>query len=249
MGNLDAAAGVDLPEPVARALGGFVTAAEQALGPDLVSIVLFGSGAEGRLRSTSDVNLIVVLRSFVAAKVDELRDPLRTAHAAIRVETMFLLESEIAGAIDAFTVKFADVLRRRRVLYGRDPFARVVVPRSSEILRLRQVLLNQALRLRERYVLLSLREEQAALAVADAAGPLRTSAAALLELEGRPAASPKEALGRVVSELGGVVWDETLVQLSAARETRSLPAGTAGPTLLRLAELARLLYDRAIALR
>ena len=82
---------------------------------------------------------------------------------------MILLESEIPAAAEAFAEKFSDILRRRRVLHGSDPFAGVSISREAAIGRLRQVCLNMVLRLREQYALRSLREEQAARAVADAA--------------------------------------------------------------------------------
>jgi hypothetical protein len=109
------------------------------------------------------------------------------------------------------------------------------------------VLLNLTLRLRQRYLLQGQREEQAVLAVADAAGPLRACAGALLELEGAAPSSAKEALGRVAAELGDD-FAGLLPQLSEARERRALPPGAAGPALLRLAELARAMRARAEAL-
>lgn len=234
----------DLPANVARVLEGLVVAARDALGPDLQAIVLFGSAAEGRLRATSDVNVIFVLERFDPSKVDGLRDDVRVAHAAIQLEPMFLLEAEIGAAVEAFAVKFADVLRRRRVIFGADPFVGVTLSRMAEIARLKQVLLNLALRLRERYVLVSLREEQAALVIADAVGPLRAFAALLLELEGRPREAPKEALATLAASLPGIDATALLASLSQAREQRALPPGMAGPTLLRLVDVAMAMRAR-----
>lgn len=228
----------DLPPQVTRVLHDFVEAAHSAFGAALRSVVLYGSGAEGRLRATSDVNLLLVLRAFDRAQADQVREPLRVAEAAIRLSAMFLLETEIAAAVEAFADKFADVLRRRHVLYGADPFSALAVARQTAIARLRQVLLNQILRLRALYVLRSRREEQLALVVADAAGPLRSSAASLLELEGHAAESPREALRQVASGLPEPDWDTVLARLSEARETRRLAPGVAGDTLFRLIELA-----------
>jgi predicted nucleotidyltransferase len=230
---------VKLPEPVAGVVADFVEAALSSLGSDLRSIVLYGSAAEGKLRSTSDVNAIVVLVAFDPAKVDRLREPLRTAYAAVRFTSMFLLESEVSAAVDAFTVKFADVLHRRQVVYGTDPFVGLTPSRGAEIARLKQVLLNLTLRLRQKYLLRSLRDEQGALVVADTAGPIRACAAALLELQGKTAASPKEALENVVARLPGTGWTDVLRHVSEARENRTLPPGTAAPTLLRLIDLTR----------
>jgi predicted nucleotidyltransferase len=236
-----------LPEATNEALQNFVGAARASLGDDLRSIVLFGSAAEGRLRATSDVNVIVVLARFEQPNIDALREPLRRAYALARVTPMFLLESEVPAAVKAFTVKFADVLRRRKVLHGSDPFEGVKVPRDAEIARLKQVLLNLMLRLRHRYVLTSLRDEQAMAAVADAAGPLRACAAALLELRGKSAPHPKEALEEVASKVGGD-WRETLENISKARESRTLPPGAGATTLLRVIELVSLLRVEVDAL-
>jgi predicted nucleotidyltransferase len=98
----------DLPTHVQRALQVFVGAAEACFASNLKAVVLFGSAAEGRLRPTSDVNLIVVLAAFDRAQADAIREPLRLAHAAAKVEPMWLLEGELAPASEAFAVKFAE---------------------------------------------------------------------------------------------------------------------------------------------
>jgi len=233
---------------VASVVGDFVDAARAAFGDALHSVVLFGSAAEGRLRATSDVNLIVVLRAFAPEAADRLREPLRVGRAAVRLNAMFLLEDEIDAAARAFAAKFADVKKRRRVLFGSDPFSRLTIPRPAEIARLKQVLLNLVLRLRGFYVERGLREEQLARVAADAAGPLRVAAATLLELEGRPAASPKAALETLAADLGDASLREAVARLSEARESGRLAPGTAGPTVLGLADLASRLRVRVEAL-
>jgi predicted nucleotidyltransferase len=244
-----AAATLDLPSPAAKALTEFVEKASEVLGPDLRSVVLYGSAAEGRLRTTSDLNLIVVLDRFEAARMDQLREALRLAQAAARLAVMFLLASEVPPAMEAFAAKFADVLRRRRVLLGEDPFKGRSIPRAAEIARLRQVLLNLSLRLRAAYVTDGDREERLTLSVADAAGPLRSCAATLLELQGRPAASGKEALEKLAAEAGDDGFTEVLRRLSEARETRTLSPGTAAPVLLSLVDLAQRLRKLAEDMR
>jgi predicted nucleotidyltransferase len=41
---------------------------------DLLSVVLFGSTAEGRTRQTADVNVVVVLRAVDPIRLEETRD-------------------------------------------------------------------------------------------------------------------------------------------------------------------------------
>jgi hypothetical protein len=234
----------DLPAHVDRVLEEFVATASQACGEALRSIVLYGSGAEGRLRATSDVNLILVLTAFTPEMADALREPLRVGQAAARLAVMFLLESEVAAAVNAYPVKYLDVIHRHRILHGSNPFEGLSFSRDACVFRLKQVLLNLRLRLRSLYVLRGLNEEQLALVVADAAGPLRSCAATLLELEGHAAASPKEALEQMILPLADSGWRETVGHLSEARETRRLQAGVAGKTLFRLMELTELLLTR-----
>jgi predicted nucleotidyltransferase len=236
----------DLPGNVARALESFVEAAKSAFGSHLDAAVLYGSAAEGRLRSTSDVNVILVLKAFDGAKAALLREAMRVAHATVKLDAMFLLAGEVEAAAEAFPEKFADVKRRRRMLFGMDPFGDIDIPRQAEIARLRQVLLNLVLRMREAYVLRGLREEQLALVVADAAGPLRSVAAAMAELAGDPAPSPKEALERAARAVPGA--PAALDAMSQARERRFLPRGEAGPALLKIIELTDALRERAAAL-
>ena len=143
----------ELPDPVRKILDTFVESARGKFDSQLKSVVLYGSAAEGCLRSTSDVNLIMVFDAFEISKVNDFRETLRYAHAAIDLNVMFLLESEIPLAIEAFAVKFIDVFHRHKVLYGADVFRSLTISRSATLRRLQQVILNLMLRLRERYAL------------------------------------------------------------------------------------------------
>jgi predicted nucleotidyltransferase len=235
---------VALPPEIEQGLTEFVNAASQAFGDELISAVLFGSAAEGRLRSVSDVNLLLLLKRFDMSSADVVREPFRVAHAAMRLDVMFLLQSEIEPVMDAFAVKFSDILSRRRVLFGPDPFAKLVIP--PEVVRRRtiQVLLNLMLRMRERYALVSLREEQLAHVAADVAGPLRACAASVLALEGKHAPSPREALALILAEQDAAGGKDVVNLIDTVRRGGSLPPGTAGPLLFSLMGLAEFMYTR-----
>ena len=238
-----------LPEEIQRHLDLFVAAAQTAFGDDLAAAVLFGSAADGQLRATSDVNLLLLLKRFTPQAADALRGPLRMAHAAIDLQVMFLLESELTQAADAFAVKFADIIARHRVLLGVDPFASLHTSRDAMLRRLRQVLLNQQVRMRERYMLLSLNEEQLAGAIADAAGPLRSAAASLAQLEGKPAQSGKQALEAFVEQLGEPALHTALQAMSTARETARLAPGQAMPAFTSLMAITERLREHAEQMR
>jgi len=182
------------------------------------------------------------------ARVDALREPLRAAQAALKLQAMLLLEEEVGPAAEAFAVKFSDIRERHKLLWGSDPFAGLQPSRAAMLTRLRQILLNFILRARERYALVSLREEQLAAPIAEAAGPLRSAAALILSLEGRAAPSPKAALETLAAEIDRTRFVETLANLSRARDEAALPAGAGRPTLLALIELAQALRERAARL-
>jgi predicted nucleotidyltransferase len=237
-----------LPAQVKQVLNDFLQAAKESFGKELLSVVLYGSATEGRLRATSDVNVVLVLSTFEQGKADPLRAPLRVAHAAVQLRPMFLLKEEIPAAARSFASKFADILRRRVILHGDDPFATISIPREIQILELNQQLLNQILRLRASYVSRSLREEQLSSVIAHAIGPLRSSAAALLELQGRPAPSSQNALDFVGGELGLTNWPQTLASLSATQESRLAAPGEAPRLFFQVLDLACRMHSKAEAL-
>jgi predicted nucleotidyltransferase len=54
-----------------------VQAAQAGFSDRLQAVVLFGSAVEGKLRPTSDVNVVLVLSAFEQAQADQLRQPMR----------------------------------------------------------------------------------------------------------------------------------------------------------------------------
>jgi hypothetical protein len=232
-----------LPGPVASFLSGFLTAAHQALAQDLVSAVLFGSAVDGRLGPASDVNLLLVVRHFTPQRIDGIRDALLAAEAAIKLRVMFLREDEVPAAAQCFAQKFADILRRHRLLLGRDVLSALTIDRPSEIFRLRQILLNLTVRLRESYVTRGHRPEQVERILADTLGPLRAASATLLELEGTRATDSDTAFRAVAESLGAESRDAA-ARLYAAHDRRSVP-DPGGPALPATIALAAKLYERA----
>jgi predicted nucleotidyltransferase len=231
-----------LPDRVRSTLEEFIAATVAASADNLKSAVLFGSAAEGQLRATSDVNLILVFGQVHLDELDRLRPRLSLAHAAIGLEVMFLEESEIDVAAQAFAVKFTDVLARHRVLYGADVFAGLEISREATLVRLRQVLANLILRLRERYALGGMHEERLAMVIADASGPIRACASAILSLEGERLGSPKEALRVLAARLPGEDRSELLAHISAARGEGGLEPAAAVATIAGLLELLGAMY-------
>jgi predicted nucleotidyltransferase len=227
-----------LPPSVEKSLELFVDSVKEAFGADLRSVVLFGSTAEGRWRPVSDVNVLVVLSSFSPEKAAQVHDPYAAAHSAVKLKAMFLLEPELTEAAELFAVKFTDIGVRHRVLFGHDPFEKLQIPQEAARRRLRQVLTNLSLRLRERYVLEGPDQDRLLPAIADAIGPLRSCALSILNLEGGKEEHPREALEKFLARIQYPNAKELLQRFSDQREKGTFPAGKASETLFALIAIA-----------
>ncbi|MCU1286550.1 MAG: hypothetical protein JWO13_2900 [Acidobacteriales bacterium] len=248
-----------LSQDVSRALDEFVRSVRIAFGPDLDSVVLLGNEPKDA-DEKHGIDVVVLLNDFKGFRADQARQALKQAQAVVPFRAMFLLVGELGSATSAFAQKFGNAAQLPIVLYGSDPFQNLEVPRESNVLRLKKMLLNIVLQLREAYVQRTNSEHQLAGVIADASGPLRSAAATMLILEGvLPAELPRislktssrGSLERVARELGedSNYFSAPLLGLSSARDERSLPPGVAGPTLLGLIELASRMRGRADLLK
>ena len=201
----------DLPPDIAATLEEFRARSIEVFGDSLKSLLLFGSAAEGRLRATSDVNLVMVFSHLDLDRVKAWRLQVELLVAAIDIQPLILLEDEIAAAADAFAVKYFDILHRRRVLHGTDPFATLKISDEALQRRVSQVLLNLALRLR--HTLFLGNDAGRTRALVDAIGPLRATAVALQELASLPLREPREALLSLAAAHGALALVEHLQAL------------------------------------
>ena len=91
-----------------------------------MSAVLFGSAAEGG-SGLHLHNLLLVLQTFSPENIVQLREAFLAAEAAIKLRVMFVLEEELHSAAELFAQKFADILRRHRIVFGKDVLATLKV--------------------------------------------------------------------------------------------------------------------------
>jgi predicted nucleotidyltransferase len=124
---------------------GLQTAAEG----DLVGVMVHGSAARGDYQPDhSDIDVIVVLARSSREMLERAGHALALAHSAARIEAMILVEAEIERAADVFPVFYEDIKAFHVVLFGRDPFAHLVIPREHIRLRVEQELREMQIRLR-----------------------------------------------------------------------------------------------------
>jgi hypothetical protein len=219
---------------VTRVLADFVEGARLAFGAvSAQRPCSTAARAEAQLRPPRTVNVIVVLAAFDAARRTRCARRCAPHTRRVRLTAMFLLDSEVAAARRSLRREVRRRVPPAQVLHGTDSirghpaFARRRGSRGSD--RCCSISgcgcasnTSSAACARNRFALL----------VADAAAPLRAAAAALLELEGKPVASPKQALETVVRTLPEPGREELLRHMSDARATARAEPGQARPAMV-----------------
>src|ERR1035438_734820 len=94
----------NLPAGVSEWLSRTSAALVQSFADDLRSLILFGSAAEGRMRASSDVNLLVVLNRLDVDRLNGVAELIQAGAAAVELHPMFMLFSELPLAAEAFAV-------------------------------------------------------------------------------------------------------------------------------------------------
>lgn len=142
-----------LPANVKPGLERFQAALLEALGDQLVSVVLYGSIAKGEYNpSGSNVNVMVVLDNVTVDVLDKLVTPIRKARREFRLSPLVLSEEDLRTSTDVFPAKFLDMQQHHRVLSGKEVLADLPIARDHLRLRCEQEIKNLLLRLRAFYL-------------------------------------------------------------------------------------------------
>jgi len=130
-------------------LDALVASLVKTCGDNLVAIVVHGSAVRGGWsEATSDVDLVLVLRDDTADALAQVAPALELARMAARIETMILVERELARSADCFPLLYADIARASETVAGTSPFATLSVPDHHKRLRIEQELRELRIRMR-----------------------------------------------------------------------------------------------------
>ena len=186
------------------------------LGDDLVSLVVYGSAARGGYRAgSSDVDLVIVVRKSSREILLGIANVMQVARYSARIESMILVEAEIARSTDVFPILYDDIRRNHIVLRGADPFAGLVISDRHRRLRVEQELREAQIRLRRAVADGMGRKEALAGAVIRKAKQIRSPLYALFLLRGVACEDRTHVLLEKAGELYGV---DTSTILRAAEE-------------------------------
>jgi hypothetical protein len=168
----------------------------KALAGSLQAVVLFGGLAKDEfVAEQSDVNVLILLRTVEVAILDRVAPFVRQGQLEFGLSAMLMTEADLRDSADIFPIKFLDMQRCHKILWGEDPFSKVTVTRDNLRLRGEQELRNLSLRLRQSYLQRADRPELLQAALNHAVSSLLVNIGVLLELKtGKPVETKHDAL-------------------------------------------------------
>ena len=141
------------PKNVREGLERFCNQMRDSLGEQLVSVILYGGLAKGEYAPTSsDVNVMLVVNDVTVEELDKAASPVRQGMRDFGLTVMVMSENGLRRSTDVFPIKFMDMQRHHRVLWGKDVLADLPIANDHLRLRCEQEIKNLLLRLRQFYL-------------------------------------------------------------------------------------------------
>jgi predicted nucleotidyltransferase len=132
----------------------FVERMRSAAGESLLSIVLYGSAAEGEFHAGySDLNLLCVLGDSSFAALSRMAAAIEWWSRKKYRTPLVLTAQELKDTADVFSIEFVDMKQRYRVLFGQDFLRDLVVPMRLHLSQLEYELREKLFLLRQQMLL------------------------------------------------------------------------------------------------
>lgn len=127
---------------------------KSTFGKDLLSIILYGSGASGHyIPGKSDLNFLIILSE---SRIDDLDAAIPiVAHWRKRgvAVPLFMTGSYLESSLDTYPIEFLNMRRHYMVVYGKDYLAGLDFASEHLRLQLERELKGKIIRLQERYLI------------------------------------------------------------------------------------------------
>jgi len=137
--------------PMAEVLDQLVDKLTKALGPDLISTVLYGSAAVGdRDEAYSDYNVLCVLAKITPEQLGATEPIFRWWREKGNPAPLLLTEDEFRGSSDCFPMEFHDIREHHKILQGADVVSGISVEYVHYRAQIEHELRAKLLRLRQK---------------------------------------------------------------------------------------------------
>ena len=143
----------NIPEKPEEIFGEFSRDFQAAYGSDLVSIILYGSGAKGEyIPKKSDINFLITLTDAGIEHLEKALDLIpKWQRRAIAVPLM-LTRSYIASALDVYPIEFLDMKTHYRLVFGDDVLTELQIDKDHLRLQIERELRGKLLSLRQGFL-------------------------------------------------------------------------------------------------
>jgi len=139
----------------------FVQRMRAAAGDNLVSVVLYGSAAEGEFHPEySDLNLLCLMRDVSLAALNKTAGVMAWWRGKRHHPPLVLTPEELNASADVFSIEFSDMKQRYRVLHGEDLLRSLEVPLAHHREQLEYELREKLILLRQHLLLAGTEEKQ-----------------------------------------------------------------------------------------
>jgi hypothetical protein len=126
---------------------------KKIFGSDLLSIILYGSGAtQDYIPGRSDINFLVVLSEKGIEKLQQVPDTVHRWKKRNVATPLFITKSFIAGSLDSYPIEFLNMKRNHALVFGEDVFSALSFDAPHIRLQLERELKGKILNLQTRFI-------------------------------------------------------------------------------------------------
>ncbi len=206
-----------------RRIGEFVARLQQAAGPNLESVILYGSAVSGEYDPEySNVNLLCVLKDTALSNLLALAPSIEWWTEQSHSAPLLITRDELEHSADVFAIEFMDIQRHHRVLFGSDPVASLKIPMQLHRAQLEYELREKLILLRQRLTLTGGEEKRAWELILHSLPAFTTLFRHVLIAQGAPVpATKREAVKTLAANLS--IDGSPFEQLLDIREHRANP--------------------------
>lgn len=134
----------------------FVSRLRDAAGPNLQSVLLFGSAVAGDFHPEfSNINLLCVIRDSSYAALQALAPAAKWWDTQKQPAPLFMTQDEIENSGDVFTIELLDIKQHHRVLFGEDVLRNLSIPANLHRVQVEYELREKLTLLRQHLLLAS----------------------------------------------------------------------------------------------
>ncbi|RMF62320.1 MAG: nucleotidyltransferase domain-containing protein [Calditrichaeota bacterium] len=138
-----------IPESPEQIFDSFTQDLQAAFGAELLSVILYGSGARGEyVPRKSDINFLVVLSQKGIEQLERALDLVAKWRKANVAVPLFLTREYIESALDAFPIEFLNMKNAHKLVHGEDVLQDLEIDRGNLRLQIERELRGKLIHLR-----------------------------------------------------------------------------------------------------